>query len=383
VRVLIAATPGTGHLHPVVPLALALRRRGHDVTWATARSGHAVVERYGFEPVAAGLDLAERGRCFQEHFPDGPAGPPRQRRPAAFAGIFATVAAPRMAADLEPIVDRVRPQVVVHEVAELASAPIARQAGVPSVSLAFSGLLPPSVVAAAAPAIAPVWEARGLAVPDDLGLFDDLYLHPFPGVFGQRPEVVNVHPLRPEHADGGDGFPSPAWLLALGNDRPAVWVTFGTEMATAAPWSSILEAAGAMEADVVCTVGNLDPSVLGATPGNVRVERYIPQRFLLDRVAAVVSHGGANTALAVAARGLPQVVVPLGADQWENADAVAGAGAGLTLEAGGRDVAAIGAALRHVLADQSYRVNAHIAAAQIAAMPDAVDVASRVEALVI
>jgi UDP:flavonoid glycosyltransferase YjiC (YdhE family) len=97
----------------------------------------------------------------------------------------------------------------------------------------------------------------------------------------------------------------------------------------------------------------------------------------------VVSHGGANTALAVAARGLPQVVVPLGADQWENADAIAGAGAGLTLEADGRDVAAIGAALRAVRADGSHRVNARIVAGQIAAMPDAVDVASRVEALVI
>ncbi len=120
-RVLVTTTPGTGHIHPVVPLATALRDAGHDVLWATGRSGHGVVERFGFAPIAAGLDLRERIEGVGARFPEIFEMPPGDRRGAMFAGHFAAVAAGPMATDLGPVIDEVVPDLMVHESAELTS----------------------------------------------------------------------------------------------------------------------------------------------------------------------------------------------------------------------------------------------------------------------
>ena len=54
-RVLCTSTGGAGHIHALAPVALALRNRGHDVQWATAADGGALVAAMGFEWSAAGM----------------------------------------------------------------------------------------------------------------------------------------------------------------------------------------------------------------------------------------------------------------------------------------------------------------------------------------
>ncbi|HEY8626047.1 MAG TPA: glycosyltransferase, partial [Solirubrobacteraceae bacterium] len=54
-------------------------------------------------------------------------------------------------------------------------------------------------------------------------------------------------------------------------------------------------------------------------PANAVVERYIPQALLLPHCSAVVSHGGSGSVLATLGAGLPMLLVPQGADQFENA----------------------------------------------------------------
>jgi hypothetical protein len=90
----------------------------------------------------------------------------------------------------------------------------------------------------------------------------------------------------------------------------------------------ILAALDSLDVDAIATTGTqVDPSEIGPAPANVRVERYVPQSFILDRVSALVSHARAGSMLAGASRGLPQLCLPMGADMWENADALAGSGA--------------------------------------------------------
>lgn len=55
-RGLVTSMSGAGHIHPVVPLALALRAAGHDVLWAMARQAGPAIERRGFRSTPAGLD---------------------------------------------------------------------------------------------------------------------------------------------------------------------------------------------------------------------------------------------------------------------------------------------------------------------------------------
>ena len=110
-------------------------------------------------------------------------------------------------------------------------------------------------------------------------------------------------------------------------------------------------------------------STVGAIPDNVRVERYVPQSFILERAAVVVSHAGAGSMLAGAARGLPQLCIPIRADQWDNADALTSAGAGITLEEDQRGTAAIRVALERLLDDTTFSIAARRVAAEIADLP--------------
>ena len=127
----------------------------------------------------------------------------------------------------------------------------------------------------------------------------------------------------------------------------------------------------------------VDPAVLGVLPSNVRVERFVPQHLILERAAAVMSHAGAGSVLGAAARGLPQVVFPLRADQWENADAATSAGVAITLELelehrGEEDITA---ALDRVMHDAKFAEATARVAAEIAAMPSPTDHVATIEAL--
>ena len=85
--------------------------------------------------------------------------------------------------------------------------------------------------------------------------------------------------------------------------------------------------------------------------------------------------------LGAAAHGLPQLVVPLFADQWENAGAVTGAGCGIVLGPDRRSRDDIADALREVLDSPALRQAATAVAGEIAVMPTATDLVADVEAL--
>lgn len=382
-RVLLTSTPGAGHLGPLLPVASALREAGHDVLWATASESCGRVAAWGFATTAAGFGAGERTAQLGPRMPQIMELDPRERRAHVFAGFFGDIAAPRMLADLTPVFKDFRPDLVIHEVAELAAAPMAVARGLPHVSVAFSGALLPHVIEAALTATAPLWAAEGAAVPDAAALFGDLYLHPFPVAFGALPAHGNVRLLRPV-ANSGLAVEVPDWLQRLGSSRPLVYLTAGTEATSAlAPWRPACEALAQLDVDVVATIGPvLDPAVLGELPANVRVERFVPQALLLDRAAVVASHAGAGTLLGAAGHGVPQLLFPAVADQWENADALASTGAGIVCEPAARTAEGLGVALRRLLDDATIKDAALRVAAEIAEMPEASHHVSEIEALV-
>ena len=302
-RVLCTSTGGAGHVHALAPVARALRDRGHDVRWAVAADGGEAVGAMGFEWTAAGLMTSARrdaagaalGRVMQL--------PMDERRGPLFAALFARAAAPVMRRDLAPIIDMVRPDVVLRETAELAAAPMAAARGIPLVTVAFSGVLPERARGEVLDALRPLWQAEGLGDPAWDDLYGQLYLHPFPVSFGQRPDSPIVRPIRLEPRPPSA---QPAgWMVPLGVERPFVYVTSGTEPpAVTFPWCELFAALADLAVDAVATIGpHVDPAALGALPPNVRVERFVPQADLLGRASAVVSHGGAGTVLGAASQG--------------------------------------------------------------------------------
>ena len=137
-----------------------------------------------------------------------------------------------------------------------------------------------------------------------------------------------------------------------------------------------------LDADVLFTVGRqFDPADLGPLPPHVRVERWVEQTEVLGDVDAVVCHGGSGTLFGAIGAGVPVVVVPLFADQFENGRRVARAGAGLVVERpgppdGGRSVVGattprIAQAIDAVLGDARYRFAAGQIGDEMAATPSA------------
>lgn len=382
-KILITSTPGSGHTNPLVPLALGLLARGHHVRWAVAENARESIERTGVATVLAGMSLRERMAAFTDRFgADLAVIPPSERRARAFSAHFGHLSAPRMVADLQRVVEEWTPDLLVHEVAELAGPAIADWVGIPHAALAFSGELPRPALETTVAAVEPVWESLGRSVPADLGLYRYAYFHPFPPSMGQRPSASTVHDLRPSHEDGSTGAVPPSWATERGDRRPLVYVTFGTEMGPIAPWATVMEALASLEGvDVVVTVGpSLDPASLGSTATHVRIERYVPQSWLLPRCRLVVSHAGAGTLLAAAAMAVPQLLIPLGADQFENSSAYLATGAGRS--GIGLDALGLTEVIHSLLNDGDHRLAAANLAAEFVHLPGPESSIHRLESLV-
>jgi len=159
--------------------------------------------------------------------------------------------------------------------------------------------------------------------------------------------------------------PLPEWWRGL--HRPLVYVSFGSAAAGNGYFPEIYRAAaaalGALDVRVLMTLGiEVDPAELGVLPHNVHVERWVPQAHVMPEAAAMVGHGGSGSTLAAMAAGVPLAVVPLFADQAQNARRIASLGAGLQLDG----VSRLGDAVRALLDDPRYWLNAQKVQLEIA-----------------
>ena len=104
-------------------------------------------------------------------------------------------------------------------------------------------------------------------------------------------------------------------------------------------------------------------------PAHVHIERYIPQTLLFGRCTLVITHGGSGTAMAALAHGLPLVIVPIAADQPENAERCAALGLGRVVPLVALTPERAREAVLGVLADPAHRQAAERLRAEMAALP--------------
>jgi MGT family glycosyltransferase len=168
-------------------------------------------------------------------------------------------------------------------------------------------------------------------------------------------------------------------------DANAVYLTLGTifNLESGDLFERVLEGLRELPVDVVATVGrDLDPAQLGPQPRTVRIERYLPQDEILPLCRAVVSHAGSGSVLGALAHGLPSVLLPIGADQPQNAARCAELGVARVLDAPRATPQAVRDAVAEVLADRSYRHAAEHIADEIAALPGPDSAVMLIEGLV-
>ena len=136
------------------------------------------------------------------------------------------------------------------------------------------------------------------------------------------------------------------------------------------PISSVDAIARAAEDLGVCLAlahcGGLTGAQAQALPGGAVVRDFFPQRAVLARAAACVTHAGLNTVLDCAAAQVPMVAIPLAFEQPATAARLAFHGAARVLSPRRATRATIREALGAVLSDPSYRAALAAPAAEIA-----------------
>jgi UDP-N-acetylglucosamine transferase subunit ALG13 len=357
----------------MVPLAKALLERGDDVVWAAAAEPAGRLRADGFSVIESGMSDAEGWEELARGFPDVANLAPSERPAVVFPRIFGSVRAGPMLADLLPAATEWRPSLVVRDASEFAGPIVAAKLGVPSVTHSFGTLRPEPLVAAASDVVAPLWEQHGLAPRPYGGSYDHLYLDIYPRSLRSQDvtHAGNIQALQPvAFATPGDDGASPD-LVTEDSSLPLVYVTFGTVFNTDASLiATVVGAIAELRVRVIATVGPAgDPASLGPQPANVAVERYIPQTELLSRCAVVVSHAGSGTFLAGLSHGLPQLCIPQGADQFENAAAAARSGAGIVLSPGDVTPESVREATKRLLGESGFGAAAARLSSEIASMP--------------
>jgi UDP:flavonoid glycosyltransferase YjiC (YdhE family) len=99
----------------------------------------------------------------------------------------------------------------------------------------------------------------------------------------------------------------------------------------------------------------------------------VPQQDVLGHAAAALVHGGSGSTLGALAAGVPLAVMPLFADQPQNARRLAEVGAGVAVEPNRNDlnatVSPLREAIRSVLDDPSFGERARALADESRALP--------------
>ncbi len=367
-----------GHLYPLLPLAAAARDAGHEVVFATGDDMLTVVEKAGLAVESAGLGMHEAMASVLGPGvrPNASDGPPESFYPV-IGQVFGNVLPRRFVADLTPLLERFRPDLVVYESGNAGGAIAARLAGVPAIGHGFGRFSPGGITDAI--------HGRLAEFAAEVG-FEGVYLPSFgdPVVdicpeSVQEPDFVaeaNRIPLRPVGwAEPGD---LPAGVVGRDKSRPLIYLTLGTAFGDEDVVKRAIGGLARLDGDVILAAGpTVDPAALGELPGNVRVEVWVPQVDLLPHVDLVVHHGGSGTTLGAFGAGLPQLVLPQGADQFTNAEAVVTAGVGRRLT--GADVVedVIFEQARKLLTDETVLGAARKLADEVAAMPSPAEVAQR------
>lgn len=367
-KVVFAALGAYGHLFPMLPLAVACRDAGHEVVVAT---GAPFLDRLPLRTVPglpAEVDLAWAEQEVRRRHPDLHGF---EATLAMFGDVTAGATTPAM---LEVLTSE-RADLIVTEPLHLGAAIAGDLLNVPT--LVFAIGLVPFMAAALHPVTIgyqrELWLQRGLT-PPDAKLLGQAVLDPCPPSLQLPSEAAPADeppriPIRSVAWRAAE-TPLPGWLTA-GAVRPRVYLTLGTVSFGAVDvLRRTASEIAALDIDLLVAVGpEGDPALLGELPGNVHVERFVPQAEVLERVDLIVHHGGTGTVLAALEAGLPQVILPQGADQPFNAEIIAGSGAGRQQANDDYTPGSITALVEPLLGDCPERATAVRVAAEIATMP--------------
>ncbi|MCX4683166.1 DUF1205 domain-containing protein [Kitasatospora purpeofusca] len=370
-RILFTGPAAPSHLFPMVPTAQALRAAGHEVLFASP-SPYDQLRQAGFPIVTIG-----DGRPLKESFEATSGGPMSYAQPGLTQDEILDMAAAAFAhasrstvEDLLAVAEGWGADLLVHDSCLASAQLVAARLGIPAALQNFglsSGL---DLAARLATHFTDVYEKHGVTAPAPT-----TPLNIVPASLGGDPGG-----LRMRYLPYNGGGVVPVELLGRGH-RPRVAVTLGTVIAGIDGLSAIarlVESAGAVDAEFLLAVGDADLGNLGTLPDNVRPLPWVPLAELLRVCDAVVHHGGSGSTLTGLQAGVPQLMLPQGADNFAVADALTATGAALSSTSDAVDTAL----LTRLVADPALREGAARLRAENEALPAPAALVPDIEALV-
>ncbi len=386
-RFLFTLSGGYGHLHPLMPLAHALRDAGHAVAFAMGPSLRDRVAAAGFAVFPVGGNLGTDPEYQQLKAPLAMLTVGFETEVFAYPRLFCGIGARLRTPQLVEIAQNWQPDLLIREAGEYGTVIAAEHLGLPHAVVAFATAIKGMAIfeREAAAQIDPARQRWGLRPDPTLAaLYRYLHLGYSPPGFSLQdvgdpgePQTIpaTTHFIRPEVFDQAGEERLPEWVARL-PAQPTVYVTLGTEVNKEPDlYPSVMQTiiAGLRDTPInlIVTLGrDKDPADFGPQPANVHIERYIPQSLLLPHCDLMVMHGGSNSLLAALDLALPLVVVPLIADQFFNAIIIQRLHLGQVVQREQLTPSSIGAAVDEVLANPLYRQNIGRLQAAMHALPD-------------
>ena len=384
-RILVASSPGVGHLLPLLPVAREAAARGHEVRIATGASLASIVISADFPFERVGPATITEVAMAIPGFRDVRG---RRRAVLTFREAFCGPIADTMATDITALATRWQPDVVIREDMAFGAWIAASSLGIPDATIQTTAWRP-RLRDLAGPPLDALRVAHGLpSDPGLAGLTGRIFFTTRPTSLRDpaAPYPDGSADLRPIADDRHAGDPVTTGEVAdpfgRADGRLRVAVTLGTVNAfETSVLRALIDGAVAAGARVVVALG-ADPATLGDVPDGVHVRSYVPMSDLLPAADLIAFHGGSGTMLAALGAGRPMVIVPLAADQPDNADRCAAAGVAVVVPPETINAEAVHEAIQTLTADPSYRRRAGEIAAEIAAMPGPDVAVGRIEALV-
>lgn len=338
-----------GNLPPSLGVAGALRKRGHEVVFATKPDTIARIEGEGFRAIGFKNAYAQ-----VDKYPD--MGP--------MTRVACSLTSPDVADEIKEIFAVEKPEAIMVDAMFPAALDVAPSFEVPTTVFchtfiwrqldAWQGIMSKLGDLRAAAGFAPLpemqtlWKAQTRMIVTSVEAFDDAPLPGWDHVTHVGPVLDNEAPAQPIDLP---------W--ATGDTTPLVLVSYTTtELGGPEKVQTALDGLADLDAHVVMTTSMaIDPADL-TIPQNAHVVRYADHNAILARADLCVTHGGHGTMMRAFKFGVPMVVIPgFPHDQAPNAAMVEKMGAGLSLP-GDANAAELKKAASLILKDPSFKSRA-------------------------